>query len=412
MNENTTIERAWLYKEIWQRPATKIATDLGISSSALKKICDAMGVPTPQVGHWQKLEYGKKVRTPELPPESDDTKTSWTIDHTNSKSQKVRKQKLDEVRVAVEKAPAVKISTDLEDLHPLVKSTRAQIQEDAKKLSWDKRKNRRRMNAKVSEAALDRTCLILDTLVRGCESAGYTFRCALDANKTQKKQPRYSEPYDRDEPSGVCWIEADDEQIGFFLREKSKRVYLPENEQSWYKKYDDIPSGMLECNLGGAYHSGGRTNWKDGKIQKIEELIPMMIAEIPVIAKAKKTERDRQARRERRWKYERELWDFEYRQKELQEQALKKFTQHAAEHQSANVARQYLESVKAQLCSEHISDDPNDNMQVWLNWAKQVIAAMDPVQSSRRPWERRSFVAMIESLSIEPPSPPSDCDEE
>lgn len=61
------IERAWLYGEIWKRPATKIAADLGISSSALKKICDAMDVPTPQVGYWQKLEYGKsqKAKAPE-----------------------------------------------------------------------------------------------------------------------------------------------------------------------------------------------------------------------------------------------------------------------------------------------------------------------------------------------------------
>jgi len=409
MDNKLTIERLWLYEQIWQRPATKIASDLGISSSAIKRICDAMGIPTPGVGHWQKLEYGKKVKVPTLLPVTDGIKTSWTIDHNNSKSQKSQKKRVTQIRETIAQLPNVTLSTDLDNLHSLVISTRAQIREDAKKLEWDKRKNRRRINVKVSEAAMDRACLLLDTIIRACEAAGYEWKCELDTHKPKKSTSPYP---DRDEPSGICWIEADGEQIQFWIKEKNQRIYLPEEKQSWYKKYDDVPSGMLECVLGGAYHSGGRTNWRDGKIQKIEELISLMIAEIPVIAKAKKTARDRQARRERRWKYERELWDFEYRQKELQEQALKKFTQHAAEHQSANVARQYLESVKAQLYSEHISDDPNDNMQVWLNWAEQVIAAMDPVQSSRRPWERRSFVAMIENLSLEPPSPPSDCDED
>jgi hypothetical protein len=404
MNNENTIERGWLYEQIWMRPATKIAAELGISSSALKKICDAMDVPTPQVGHWQKLEHGKKVRTPELPPESDDTKTSWTIDHTNSKSQKVRKQKLDEVRGAVEKAPAVKISTDLEDLHPLVKSTRAQIQEDAKKLSWDKRKNRRRMNAKVSNSALDRTCLILDTIIRACEAAGYELKSELDDNKPKKNTSPYS---DREEPSGICWIEADGEQIGFFMREKSKRVYLPEKEQSWYKKYDDIPSGMLECNLGGAYHSGGRTNWKDGKIQKIEELIPMMIAEIPVIANAKKAERERRARQERRWQYERELRDFEYRRGSILNEAFEQLIKDAKGYRSANIARKYFESVKAQLCHSE-SNEADDNMTSWIKWAEQAISIMDPIQRESPPWEHESFLSLLENQNLDHPSPPND----
>jgi len=231
---------------------------------------------------------------------------------------------------------------------------------------------------------------------------------ADNANKTQKKQPRYSEPYDRDEPSGVCWIEADDEQIGFFLREKSKRVYLPENEQSWYKKYDDLPSGMLECNLGGAYHSGGRTNWKDGKIQKIEELIPMMIAEIPVIAKAKKAERERQARRERKWQYERELRDFEYRRGSILKEAFEQLIKDAKGYRSANIARKYFESVKAQLCSHSESNEVDDNMTAWIKWAEQAISIMDPIQRESAPWEHESFLSLLENQNLEPPSPPND----
>ena len=33
------LKRSKLYQEVWSRPCTKIAAELGISSSALKRIC-------------------------------------------------------------------------------------------------------------------------------------------------------------------------------------------------------------------------------------------------------------------------------------------------------------------------------------------------------------------------------------
>ena len=123
----TTIQRAWLYEQIWQQPATRIAKELGISSSALKRICDAMKVPTPAVGHWAKIEAGKAVKTPPLTTPDKDTRTSWTLDLGNSQAQKAGKERAQNDQQTIEQLPEVKISTDLDNLHPLVKSTRAQL---------------------------------------------------------------------------------------------------------------------------------------------------------------------------------------------------------------------------------------------------------------------------------------------
>lgn len=419
MSEERTIERNWLYNEVWKRPATKIAADLGISSSLLKRICIAMDIPTPKAGHWVQLEFGKKISIPELPIAADGIRTSWTIDPANSAAQKARIQKVKRIQKEIESSaaeqelPVIEISKDLENLHPLVVATRAQVRENAKQnLAWSERKNRRRLNAQVSIASLDRTCLILDTLVRACEAAGYIFRSEQDGKKSPKRSPnsnRYDQP---DEPSGICWIEAHGEKIDFWIKEKNQRVYLPEEKQSYFHKYDDVPSGMLECVLGGAYHSGGRTNWRDGKVQRVENLLPLMIAEIPVIAEAKKIERDRQARRELYWKYQREMWDFDSLRKGLQANAIKKIIEHATQHQSANVVRQYFEAVKKQFCSGFRSDDSNGEMEEWIRWAEKTIEALDPIKRSSPPWEHDSFVEMLKNLSIEPPKPPDDYDKD
>jgi hypothetical protein len=48
-----TLERTKLYKDVWSRPCTKIAAELGISSSALKWICTEMDIPTPVASRFE-----------------------------------------------------------------------------------------------------------------------------------------------------------------------------------------------------------------------------------------------------------------------------------------------------------------------------------------------------------------------
>jgi len=71
-NETQTNE---LYDDIWSRPATKIAADLKITSTALKKICKVMRIPTPPRGHWARIRHGYKPPQIRLPRATAKTKT-------------------------------------------------------------------------------------------------------------------------------------------------------------------------------------------------------------------------------------------------------------------------------------------------------------------------------------------------
>lgn len=62
------IERAELYSQVWKTPMTKLCQEYGLSDNGLRKICKALSVPTPSAGHWMKLEAGKPVARPPLPP--------------------------------------------------------------------------------------------------------------------------------------------------------------------------------------------------------------------------------------------------------------------------------------------------------------------------------------------------------
>lgn len=58
--------RQELYNLVWSKPMTHIAKEFGMSDVAVRKHCKRMDIPTPPVGYWMKLQYGKKVRKPKL----------------------------------------------------------------------------------------------------------------------------------------------------------------------------------------------------------------------------------------------------------------------------------------------------------------------------------------------------------
>jgi hypothetical protein len=47
---------------------THVAQEFGLSDVAVRKICVKHGIPTPPPGYWAKLQHGKKVSRPPLPP--------------------------------------------------------------------------------------------------------------------------------------------------------------------------------------------------------------------------------------------------------------------------------------------------------------------------------------------------------
>lgn len=62
--------RQEFYDLVWSQPLTHLAKRFGISDVALGKACRAAQIPHPPVGYWAKLEAGKHVVKPELPPRS------------------------------------------------------------------------------------------------------------------------------------------------------------------------------------------------------------------------------------------------------------------------------------------------------------------------------------------------------
>jgi len=72
------LQREDLYDQVWREPMTKVAKRYGVSSSYLARVCDRLGVPRPQRGHWAKLAAGKNVRIPSLPEAKPEHELVWS----------------------------------------------------------------------------------------------------------------------------------------------------------------------------------------------------------------------------------------------------------------------------------------------------------------------------------------------
>ena len=60
--ENIKISRKELYDLVWSKPLSTLAKEYFISDNGLRKICKQFDIPVPQLGHWQKIQYNKKVK--------------------------------------------------------------------------------------------------------------------------------------------------------------------------------------------------------------------------------------------------------------------------------------------------------------------------------------------------------------
>jgi hypothetical protein len=64
-------ERQALYAEVWTTPLTKLGLKYGMSDNGLRKVCKAMNIPLPRVGHWARIAANQEVLPAPLPVNSE-----------------------------------------------------------------------------------------------------------------------------------------------------------------------------------------------------------------------------------------------------------------------------------------------------------------------------------------------------
>lgn len=78
--EALEVSREDLYERVWETPINHLAEKFRVSGSYLARVCEALNVPRPPVGYWQKKAVGKAKPRPELPTALPGDQLSWSKD--------------------------------------------------------------------------------------------------------------------------------------------------------------------------------------------------------------------------------------------------------------------------------------------------------------------------------------------
>lgn len=307
----TTIARTDLFADVWKRPLSKIAPELGVSDTGLRKICDRYGIPTPGRGYWAKVANGQTPPKSKLPPAKSTDLEKVEIYGAAPRSPemeaavaKVRSGR--ETSKGMERggaAPATPNEGVPSEIHPLVYRTHAKLAHAAGSGGELLRLGGKGLfSITASPEHADRIGRLLTSIVRACEAQGWT---AKSDDKAVALIPD-------GEPIHVDLVEQTNrvrhevtEAEAEALRRFEEKKRQAQRRGAWFSDYDRpkipewdaVPNGQFVLNLAAGYRQDGmRRKFSDGKTQRLEGLIDSIIEALAIYAASEKAWRESQER--------------------------------------------------------------------------------------------------------------------
>lgn len=211
----------------------------------------------------------------------------------------------------------------------------------------------------VSKTSLHRSLLICEAIVRCASAAGVDIKS---------------------EGNSLIFDFGQD-SFGFSIREKSNRI--EQDTTSPWKSYEYKPSGELRIQVEAAeFLPGIRWQWKDGKVQRLEQVITSFITAVPQIAAKLKEQRLEREERSRLWELERQEQEKQRKQAEREAQLRSELLDLAREWTEACRIRAFCDSFQKspELINSQVSESSKEQ---WLAWARSIADEIDPIRSRR-----------------------------
>lgn len=395
-------DRQQLYEEVWAEAVTRVAKRYNISDVGLRKVCKKLNIPLPPLGYWAKIQAGKKLPIPALPPYDGPDELVTERGVLPDKPSKPELPEIADCR-QFESDPKnhINVPPELDRPHPLVAATQKAFNQAAKEhkrgfQSWDPlRPNVRRiylyhdtrgipylsnkdgLDIAVTEQSRPRALRIMSALLH-----------ALDARRLPVHM-------DREGKKGT-YTSVAGEEISIRLTERttrSEREPTAEEKKKLrrgetlniYPRFVFHPTNELSLGIVSEYSSTLDRAITDGKTQKIEERLNEFVTSLFREAydrKQTRHERERERKKyeaaERR-RYAREM----RRQKELEK--LKNLEAEAQQWRRAQDIRAYVLAVESSTCAEGKTIDAGGELGRWITWARERADWLDPLVEANCP---------------------------
>lgn len=313
--------REQFHELVWSKPMTALAKEFGFSDVALHKICRKHDVPTPPPGWWAKQQAGRKVKITALPK----LKTGISERIAIAAGELRREPEL--MSAAREQARVIASSAIVErgEVPAAVARTIAALRKAKAGPTGLVSSEGKLIRCEVAPASLERLEAALTGIVAAAAQQGFS----LEARE-----------------KGVCFVGAN-EEIRFSITETVRRTkhVLTDKEQAEQERYerkrerahlagdwhvwvdrpqfpewDYHPTGQLGFEFEHIYVAGSpRRSFRDGKVQRVEDMAADIAVGLAVLAAAKTADRLEREERHRQEAEQRRLRDQAAREKHVEE---------------------------------------------------------------------------------------------
>lgn len=351
--DKQTFTRKELYDLVWAQPMLSLSKKYNISDVGLRKMCIRMSIPMPKAGHWQKLQFGKKVPKAPLPGNYNGGGSASLSLRDETTPYPVRGESpLSVLKHQIEKDASLKLTVPDKLTNPdkLIIAARESLnRKDSYPHNGLIYCLREELDIRVTKTNIPRALRFMDTLIKALRVRGH----------------------DVVVENGSTYFIINRQKLKVSLREKTKRV--PGNDRWQTSEYH--PTGQLVFKLDKIFHG---KEWLDGKLP-LEDQLTTIIAKLE-LASVKLNEQEAiwKKQREEREVQERLRKAFEHRRQEDLDNFKAMLVKSSRWHKAVNL-RNYIDAVEQRaLDTKGITDELKD----WLHWARKKADWYDPLFES------------------------------
>ena len=300
--------RSELYELVWKDPMTHLAKRFGVSDVALRKTCVKHNIPTPPLGYWAKLAFGKKISQPALPPIKN---SKSELIHLTIRPPQPLPASVSAVLDAAEQqemAPEMKIAVPKvrpKDLHPIMSTIEKAIRKctpnDEGFLIWGGKDGG---SIAIGSGSAERAIILLDSFAKAMVTRGYDISVDADIEIRVENEPFKLKIYETKSKQPHQPTPADlKNQARYDEDNKRYPSWYPPGKTVW-RTWDRFPSGRLcvEITDPTQYRWNSQNlvgRWYDRKAKCAEDYLSeaiVALAGAAALAKYRRGEAEKQAR--------------------------------------------------------------------------------------------------------------------
>lgn len=401
------LTRDELFKQVWERPMTKVAADYCISDVALRKVCIKHRIPVPGRGYWAKKAAGKNVKCALFRAVTDPYINRIVIYRSPAPYLLEAVQMAKDAAKKRERSPENKIKAIAEplNLHSRVAKTKKKLkQAKPSKTGLVATSGPEFFELEVGPESVERVITFLNAFVTAAEARQYRATTGILAQvfvvdnvplnfKIAEKITRTKHDPTQAELAAIeMWEKRQQRRSNSWARGNwTQRPTPPE--------WDYVPNGSLQIIVNEELrygYSGLRRSFGDGKTQRIETLINAIFEAFATWSAAIKAKRIEDKRRERERKEKESRREEQQRRNALDCKRVEALSMDLDQRHQRRQILAYIAAVTAKLNTGNYEGP--EEVREWIAWAKGYADRIDPLSDGMPrllqfedfdPWELR-----------------------